>query len=205
MLSVYKLSDMCYPNLSQCCAIHTFESSITITISYTVFCIYMWGHCGLIKFTCMITFEATCLKTRSILKPNHGRTTICYKWGLTSVHTWYCCARLYFNLIRHIAVSIQGSCSHWELKKWIGCFLDATCKSVISYLVICKQFLTALWPVWGPKMFNSSSIIPHVYQTVMCPVQYSSTYHTPNIDLFCSIDEHTTYQPLICFSNHLEV
>lgn len=205
MLSVYKLSDICYPNLSQCCAIHTFESSITITISYTVFCIYMWGHCGPIKFTCMITFEATCLKTRSILKPNHGRTTICYKWGLTSVHTWYYCACLYFNLIRHIAVSIQGSCSHWELKKWIGCFLDATCKSVISYLLICKQFLTALWPVWGPKMFNSSSIVPHVYQTVMCPVQYNSTYHTPNIDLFCSIDEHTTYQPLICFSNHLEV
>lgn len=91
MLSVYKLSDMCYPNLSQCCAIHTFESSITITISYTVFCIYMWGHCGLIKFTCMITFEATCLKTRSILKPNHGRTTICYKWGLTSVYLVLLC------------------------------------------------------------------------------------------------------------------
>lgn len=101
MLSVYKLSVMCYPNLSQCCEIHTFESSITITILYTVFCIYMWGHCGLIKFTCMITFEATCLKTRSILKPNHGRTTICYKWGLTSVHTWYYCACLYLNLIRH--------------------------------------------------------------------------------------------------------
>lgn len=41
MLSVYKLSVMCYPNLSQCCEIHTFESSITITISYTVFCIYI--------------------------------------------------------------------------------------------------------------------------------------------------------------------
>lgn len=183
MLSVYKLSDMCYPNLSQCCAIHTFESSITITISYTVFCIYMWGHCGLIKFTCMITFEATCLKTRSILKPNHGRTTICYKWGLTSVHTWYYCACLYFNLIRHIAVSIQGSCSHWELKKWIGCFLDATCKSFISYLLICKQFYLLFDQCEGRK----------------CSIAQAS-YHmyTKQWYVLFTIAQHTTHQTLIC-------
>lgn len=182
MLSVYKLSDMCYPNLSQCCAIHTFESSITITISYTVFCIYMWGHCGLIKFTCMITFEATCLKTRSILKPNHGRTTICYKWGLTSVHTWYYCACLYFNLIRHCSFN-PGQLFSLRIKKMNRFFLDTTCKSFISYLLICKQFLTALWPVWGRKCSIAQASY-HMYTKQWC--------------VLFNIAQHTTHQTLIC-------
>lgn len=104
---------------------------------YCVLYIYMWGHCGLIKFTCMITFEATCLKTRSILKPNHGRTTICYKWGLTSVHTWYHCACLYFNLIRHCSFN-PGQLFSLRVKKN---------ESVASWMQPARVLFLIFWSV----------------------------------------------------------
>lgn len=51
-------------------------------------------------------------------------------------------------------------------------------------------------------LFNSSATY-HMYtyipNTEVSELFNRSTDHIPNIDLFCSIDEHTTYQTLMYF------